>query len=130
MSTEADILAAAKAAANAALSPREAYTPGEIKRMSSKPTQYAEIGVMLRPKLSRGRVAPGPDLDWWRLTVRGVADTEGNAYTILADVRTALEYQRLTIGSKFTDPMDFDGGTPVAEDDEWWSGLHFYTFTL
>lgn len=130
MSTEDDILTAAKAAANVALSPRMAYTPGEIKRMSSKPTQYAEVNVVQRPKLTAGRLTPGPDLSWWRLTVRAVADTDTNARTILADVRTALEFQRLTVGSKDTTPIAYETGDAVNEDDDWWSGLAVYTFTL
>lgn len=130
MSTEADILTAAKTAANVALSPRMAYTPGEVKRLSSKPTQYAEVNVVQRPKLTAGRLTPGPDLSWWRLTVRAVADTDTNARTILADVRTALEFQRLTVGSAQTTPIAYETGDAVNEDDDWWSGLAVYTFTL
>lgn len=133
MSTEADILDAAKTAANVTLSPREAYTASEIKRLTdngSAPTQYAELNVVQRPKLSAGRNSPGPDLSWWRLTVRAVADTDTNARTILADVRDAFEFQRLTVGSATTTPIAYETGDAVGEDDEWWSGLAVYTFTL
>ena len=98
--------------------------------MASKPSRYVELNVVQRPRLTAGRANPGRDMGWWRVTVRGVGDVDANVRAMLSEVRGAVEFKQLTIGSASTSPIEYETGTAVEQDDDWWSGLHVWTFTL
>jgi hypothetical protein len=65
----------------------------------------------------------------WRLLVRSVGTTEGNAYTFQSRARTSLEFALLTVGSE-SGAMCFETADVVAQDEGWFSSLSTFTVTL
>lgn len=129
MATEATVLAALLATLTTAASPQPAHSIDELGRMTSKPSDYIEVGLSRR-FAEVTRLDPGADIVHWRLTVRAVAVTGGGARDLLTRARAALDGRMFAVGAETTTPVLFETGAPVGPDDSWWSGLDVWTFAI
>ena len=128
MSTEEQHAAAVLAVLNAALAPKVAYEVDTLP--ATRPAEYVEVSLVRRfggeQRMSARSTATG-----YRVLVRVVSKASvSNARVMREKSRQALEYARLSVASRVTTPVQFEGGEPVGPDDGWFSGLDTYTYSI
>ena len=97
---------------------------------TTPPAKYVEVTVSRRfggTRRSSGNTATGG----WRITTRVIDQNSiTNARLTANTVRTALEFVRLSIGTKTSTPVQFETAEVIGPDDGWWSGMTAYTYAL
>lgn len=95
-----------------------------------RPAEYTEV-TLSRRFGGNLNLSGSMNVVGTRVTVRCVSQTSvANVRASLEKCRAALEFKRLTIGSKTTTPIQFETEDPAGPDDTWFSGLMSFTFAL
>lgn len=116
------------AAINAQFTSTRAYDLDAVP--TPRPSEYVEVTVSRRFGGTQ-TLAARSSLVGYRVTCRAVSHVKvANVRNALEKCRTALEYQRLTVGTEQTTPIQFETEDPAAYDDGWFSGLASFTFTV
>ena len=105
------------------------YLLDDLQDMDQLPRDYAELHLSGR---GRGDVrrAGRSEVTGWRLQVRVVNGTAGNAFLALDRADRALTGSRITAGGKTSTLLDAGPSDLPAEDDGYYSALAEWTFTL
>lgn len=105
-----------------------ALTLQETQNKAACPPMYAEVTVTRRNGGAPRRVGAASELTAYRAVTRAVARSENDALRI-RDAVDALRDLMLTVDGVST-PVDYETSNPVAPDDDWFSGMTTWTFTV
>lgn len=107
----------------------ETYQLDDLKGMNHLPANYAELHLSTR---GRGDVrrAGHSEVTGWRLQIRVVCSSVGNAYLALDRADQVLTGRRITAAGRESTPFDAQPADLPAEDDGYYSALAEWTFTL
>lgn len=131
MVTEAQVLAAFLAAANAALPASvRAYEPPKVP--SPKPNEFVSVTIVRR---SGGSPRSGRyETTGWSVYVMAASSAAlssgTNARNCLRLIGDAVENKPLVVGDEVSTPVRFDNGRPVAPDNNWSTGVNTYSFAI
>lgn len=105
--------------------------PGLDDNTGTIPAQFALLAVERR-FVPASRMSAQTAVSGWRVLVEVVAaNYPANVREGLADVASALNEQRLTIGDQQTTPIQHETSEAIVPDGKgWYSGRTFYTYAL
>lgn len=106
-----------------------AYDEDDVDQMEPKPIRYIAVGVFRRFN-GDSRLHGSKGVGLFRIVTKYVADTSTNARTLRAQVRLALEEQRLAIAGSTTTPIQFETSDRIEKDDHWFAGLDQWTYGI
>lgn len=120
--------AAVVAAINAQFEVNRAFELDDVP--SPRPQEYIEVSVSRRFGGER-RMSTEVGPTFYRAVVRGVSHSKSkNVDKALQKARAALEFQRISVGTRTSTPIQFETDEPTDPDDGWFSGVMTFTYTI
>lgn len=106
-----------------------AHDEDDVDQMEPKPARYIAVGVFRRFN-GDSRLHGSTGVGLFRIVTKCVADTSTNTRTLRAQVRLALEEQRIPIAGSTTTPIRFETSDRIEKDDHWFAGLDQWTYGI
>lgn len=101
--------------------------PGANGNTGAEPSKYLVVSLERR-FLAANRMTAQSGVTGWRVAVRAVADTVTNTELLLSQAATALNEQRLSVGGKSTEPIQFEVANAAQWDSPRYTAVATYTY--
>lgn len=128
MATEAAVITATLAAINAGLPATvRVYEPGKVPK--NRPNDYLTVTIVRRAGGS-ARAGRFTRTGWAVYILAASSNSAADARNSLRLARVAIESKPLTVAGEKSTPVAFYTARQVTPDDNWYSGVDTFHFTI